>query len=118
MESNMRSDYRNHPYGFYRAGNSIVYFDRRYRPIVRVDDRATVVDSLEWIEHSGKEFLYSDGRNPPSHNAETRRRLKELMDSIPVLGEEVQRRNKAERRMRTLPPRRWSDERHTPLYGL
>jgi hypothetical protein len=117
----MRSDFRNHPYGQYICGNSVVYFDRRYRPIARVGpDGVTPCDSLEWIEFERQLWFYSDA-NPPEHCAETRQRLEALMDSIPVLREEVQRRNKAERRMRTLPPRRWSGERHehhTVLYRL
>jgi hypothetical protein len=113
----MRADFRNWPYGHYVTGNSIIYFDRRYRPICRVDDQATVVDSLEWIEHSGKEWFYHDG-NQPSCNAETRKRIQNLMDAIPELAAEVARRNKAERRMRELPPRRWPGEHHTVVYGL
>jgi hypothetical protein len=101
--------FRNFPYGLYRCGNAIVYFDRRYRPIVRMSDVATVCDSLEWIEHSGQEWFYSDAGDPRCCAA-TRNKLKRLMDSIPEMAAEARRRNKAERRMRTLPPRRWSGE--------
>jgi hypothetical protein len=121
----MRTDFRNYPYGAYLCENAIVYFDRRYRPIVRItqpydEASVTVRDSLEWIEHSGQEWLYNDG-NPPRYDAQTRNKLKRLMDAIPEMAEEVRRRNRSERRMRTLPPRRWADERyehHTQLYGL
>lgn len=114
------TNFRNHPHGFYRTGNSVVYFDRRYRPIVRVSDRATVVDPMEWIEHSGQEWLYDDG-NAPRHNAETRRRLKDLMDTIPEMAAEVRRRYLAERKARAIAPRRWANQRyehHTALSGL
>ena len=116
----MRTNFRNHPYGFYRTGNSIVYFDRRYRPIVRVSDRTSVVDPMEWIEHSNQEWLYHDG-NAPRHNAEIRRRLKDLMDAIPEMAAEVCRRYLGERKARAIAPRRWADERyehHTALSGL
>jgi hypothetical protein len=116
----MRTNFRNHPYGFYRTGNSVVYFDRRYRPIVRVSDRAAVVDPLEWIEHSDQEWFYDDS-NAPRRNAETRRRLQDLMDAIPELAAEVRRRYLAERKARAIAPRRWAAERyehHTAMPGL
>ena len=105
----MRTDFRNHPYGYYRCGNAVVYFDRRYRPIVRLDDSATVVDPLTWIEHSGQQWLY-DEASQPRYNAKTRAKLQALLDAIPEMAAEVARRNKAERRMRELPPRRWVGE--------
>lgn len=105
----MRTDFRNWPYGYYRCGNAVVYHDRRYRPIVRLDDSVTVVDSMEWVEHTGQEWLYNDATQPACNKA-TRAKLEDLMDLIPELGAEVQRRNRAERRMRDLPPRRWVGE--------
>ena len=105
----MRTDYRNWPYGYYKCGNAVVYHDRRYRPICRVSDIATVVDPLTWIEHDGHEWFYSDA-NPPTYDAQTRHRLQSLLDANPVMAAEVARRNKAERRMRELPPRRWLGE--------
>jgi hypothetical protein len=113
----MSTDYRNHPYGFYRTGNSIVYFDRRYRPIVRVSGQATVVDPTEWIEHSSREWFYNDG-NAPRHDAQTRAKLKRLMDAIPEMAAEVHRRYLAERKARVIAPRRWADEHHTALSRL
>lgn len=105
----MRTNFRNCPYGFYRTGNSIVYFDRRYRPIVRVSDSATVCDPLEWIEHTGQEWFYNDG-SAPRYDSQTRDKLKRLMDSIPAMAEEVRRRDVAERKAGALAPRNWSGE--------
>jgi hypothetical protein len=112
----MRNDLRNYPYGRYLCADCIVFFDRRYRPIIRINRRGevSVCDSLQWIEFAGQTWMYSD-RNPPRHDKETRRKLEKLMADIPLLGAEVARRNKAERRMRTLPPRRWSDEPATQV---
>jgi|HubBroStandDraft_6_1064221.scaffolds.fasta_scaffold963985_1 hypothetical protein len=114
----MRSDFRNHPYGAYVAGNSSVIFDRRYRPIVRIDHGVTVCDPLEWVEHSDKEWFYDDA-TAPRYCAETRAKLKRLMDAIPEMAAEVRRRYAAERKARAIaPPRRWPGEHHTQLYGL
>jgi hypothetical protein len=113
----MRTNFRNCTYGGYLCENSIVYFDRRYRPIVRLTQQygeasVTVCDPLEWIEHSGKEWLYNDG-NQPRYDAQTRAKLKHLMDSIPALAAEVRRRDVAERKTGALAPRSWSDDHHT-----
>src|SRR5258708_19759300 len=100
----MRTNFRNHPYGFYRTGNSVVYFDRRYRPIVRVSDQAAVVDPLEWIEHSDQEWFYDDG-NAPRHNAEPRRPPQDLINPIPHIAPQVPRHALADLNARpTAPP--------------
>jgi hypothetical protein len=107
----MLKDYRNAPYGVYHCEDSVVWFDRRYRPIVRVAGNAvTVVDSMEWIDHTGQTWLYDDG-NAPRYNAETRRCIQNVMDAIPEMAAEVKRRYAAERKSRTIAPRRWADER-------
>jgi hypothetical protein len=118
----MRTNFRNCPYGAYLCENSIVFFDRRYRPIVRLtqpygEGSVTVCDPLEWVEHSGQEWFYNDA-SAPRHDAQTRAKLKNLMDSIPAMAAEVRRRNVAERKARAIAPRRWADERHTVVYGL
>jgi hypothetical protein len=118
----MRTDFRNCPYGAYLCDGSIVYFDRRYRPIVRItqpygEASVTVCDPLEWIEHSGQEWFYDDG-NAPRYDAQTRDKLKRFLDSIPTMAAEVRQRDVAERKAGALPPRRWADEHHTALSGL
>lgn len=83
---------KNLPYGVYLCAHSIVYFDRRYRPIVRVGGgRVTVCDPHERIEHSGKTWLYNDATSPRC-NARTHRRLQELLDAVPGLHAEIERR--------------------------
>ena len=80
------------PYGAYLCRDSIVWFDRRYRPIVRVaGDKVTPCDPHEWIEHSGKEWLYSD-RNQPRRDAATRQRIQNHLDAVPEMAAEVARR--------------------------
>jgi hypothetical protein len=91
-------DFRNLPYGAYLCENSIVYFDRRYRPLVRLTQpewSAVVCDPGEWINYSGKEWLYDDA-TAPGHDAQTRARLRNLLNAIPALASEVRRRNTAE----------------------
>ena len=101
----MRADFSKWPYGAYLCDNgSIVYFDRRYQPIVRIthplfpavgEQSIAVCDSAERISHSGKEFLYTDATSP-RRNAQTRKRMRTLVDAIPELAAEVQRRSTAE----------------------
>lgn len=97
----MRTDFSKWPYGAYLCEDSIVYFDRRYQPIVRItrplfpavgEQTIVVCDPAERIRHSGKEWLYKDATSP-RRNAETRNRLKNLVDAIPELAAEVRRRN-------------------------
>ncbi len=91
----MRTNFQNQPYGAYLCDGSIVYFDRRYRPIVRLTQpewSVTVCDPLERIKHSGQEWLYKDATSP-RRNAQTRERLQNLMYTIPELAAEVRRRN-------------------------
>jgi hypothetical protein len=97
----VRTDFKIWPYGAYLCEDSIVYFDRRYRPIVRIthplfpavgDKAITVCDPTERISHCGKEWLYLDATSP-RRNAQTRRRLKNLVEAIPELAAEVQRRS-------------------------
>jgi hypothetical protein len=80
------------PYGIYLCPDSIVYFDRRYRPIVRVGNgHVTVCDPHERIEHSGQEWLYNDATSP-SWSAETRKIIQNHLDSIPAMAAEVRLR--------------------------
>jgi hypothetical protein len=93
----MRTDFKKWPYGAYLCEGSIVYFDRRYQPIVRLmqpEWLITVCDPAERINHSGKEWFYKDAI-APRRNAQTRKRLKNLVDAIPELATEVRRRNAA-----------------------
>lgn len=96
-------NFRTWPYGAYLCEDSIVYFDRQYRPIVRISqpsfpavgEQAIVVcDPAERIRHSGKEWLYKDATSP-RRNAQTRKRLRTLVNAIPELAAEVRRRNTA-----------------------
>jgi anti-sigma factor ChrR (cupin superfamily) len=93
----MPSNFKNYPYGAYLCDSSIVYFDRRYRPIVRLtqpDWSVTVCDPQERIKHSGQEWLYY-GAKSPRRSAQTRRALQNLLDAIPEMAAEVRRRNAA-----------------------
>jgi hypothetical protein len=96
----MRADFSKWPYGAYLCEDSIVYFDRRYRPIVRitrppfpaVGEQAMVVcDPAERISHSDKEWLYKDA-TLPRRNAQTRKRLQSLLDTVPMIRAEIERR--------------------------
>ncbi len=96
----MRTDFSKWPYGAYLCEDSIVYFDRRYQPIVRitrplfpaVGEQAIVVcDPAERISHSGKEWFYKDATSP-RRNAQTRMRLQRLLDTVPRLHAEIERR--------------------------
>jgi hypothetical protein len=88
-------DTKNLPYGAYLCPDSIVWFDRRYRPIVRVSgDRVTVCDPTDRIEHNGQEWLYNDATSP-RHDGRTRKILENVMAAIPELAAEVDRRNAA-----------------------
>jgi hypothetical protein len=101
----MPSNFQNHPYGAYLCRDSIVYFNRRYEPIVRLRQPAfpasgnqvvSACDPAERIVHSGKHFFYSDA-NPPRRDSQTRKRLQTLLDTIPALAAEVQRRGSRRR---------------------
>lgn len=96
----MRTDFKDWPYGAYLCDDSIVYFDRRYQPIVRIthplfpavgDRSVAICDPTERITHSAKEWLYKDATSP-RRNAQTRRRLQTLLDTVPMLRAEVERR--------------------------
>lgn len=90
----MRTDFKKWPYGAYLCDGSIVYFDRRYQPIVRLTQpewSVTVCDPRERIAKSGHEMLYNDATSP-NHDAKTRATLNALLDAVPGLGAEVRRR--------------------------
>jgi hypothetical protein len=96
-------DFSKWPYGAYLCDGSIVYFDRRYQPIVRItqppfpavgEQAVTACDPAERISHSGKEWLYKDATSP-RRNAQTRKRLKNLIGAIPALNAEIERRARA-----------------------
>ncbi len=98
-------DYDNHPYGAYLCSGSTVIFNRDYQPIVRLHQPAfpdvgaqvvTVCDPAERIEHSGKHWFYSDATSP-RHDSQTRKRLKNLLDTIPALEAEVRCRGSRRR---------------------
>ena len=99
----MPADFSKWPYGAYLCEDSIVYFDRRYQPIVRIthplfpavgDQSIAVCDPTERISHSAKEWLYKDATSP-RRNAQTRRRLRSLLDTVPMLRAEIERRARA-----------------------
>jgi hypothetical protein len=101
----MPTNFQHYPYGAYLAEGSIVYFDRGYRPIVRIsqpsfpatgDPIVSACDPREWIEHNGKHFFYSDA-NPPRRSSETRKHLQTLLTTIPALAAEVRRRGSRRR---------------------
>jgi hypothetical protein len=88
----MSKKYRIFPYGQYVRGNEIVWFDRSYRPIVRVGaDGVTPCQPDEWIDHQSKRWLYSDA-NAPGRDAETRKNLEALIHEIPEMDAEIHRR--------------------------
>lgn len=82
------------PYGCYLERDSAVLFDRRYQPIVRFLPGNIVVpcDARERIEYYGQIWHYSDATTP-TYNARTRASLRRLVDAIPVLHAEIQRRS-------------------------
>lgn len=82
------------PYGCYLERDSAVLFDRRYQPIVRFLPGNIVVpcDPLERIEYYDQIWHYSDATTP-TYNARTRASLRRLVDAIPVLHAEIQRRS-------------------------
>jgi hypothetical protein len=90
------------PYGVYLNDTSSVLYDRYYRPLIRLSgqwpkcDHATVVacDPEERIKHT-TQFWFYNSDNPPRHSRETRERLKAMVDSIPALGVEIERRARA-----------------------
>lgn len=89
------------PYGVFVAERASVIYDRKYRPIVRIPGQwpncdtacATVVDPTEWITHDRKEWFYNDGA-VPRRNKATRVRLQGIVDNIPALANEIERRDK------------------------
>ena len=93
------------PYGVFVAEDVSVIYDRNYRPIVRVPGRwpdcdsasATVVDPTEWIKHDRKEWFYNDG-SIPRRNKRTRETLQSLVDKMPALASEIERRDRAAER--------------------
>jgi hypothetical protein len=94
------------PYGCYLCDGSTVIFNRRYEPIVRISEPAfpasgaqvvTACDPSERIEHSGQQHWFYSDANPPRRSSETRARLKNLLDTIPALAAEVQRRSSRRR---------------------
>jgi hypothetical protein len=93
------------PYGAYLTANSSVYYDRRYRPIVRLTfppldlskggaigaPAITVCDPKERIEHDSQMWFYKDGTSP-TFNRETRKRLEAIVESVPEMRAEIERR--------------------------
>ncbi|MGC0326255.1 hypothetical protein ABIG06_006884 [Bradyrhizobium sp. USDA 326] len=103
------------PYGLYESRNSVVFFNRRYEPIVRLEypehpvfdgsqngagslhigaPTVTPVDRKTRVIFSGQRWFYSDA-NPPRRNRQTRARIEALIDQIPELLEEIKRRESA-----------------------
>lgn len=93
------------PYGVFVTERASVIYDRKYRPIVRVPGQwpdcdsasATVVDPTEWVTHERQEWFYNDG-NVPRRNKETRARLQGIVDKMPVLASEIERRDRVAER--------------------
>ena len=91
------------PYGVYHAGKSSILFDRDYPPLVCVagqwpdcDTKSAVTCNPEWrIAHDSRFYFYRDGPTSPRRNKKVRDFLKNLVESIPVLGIEIQRRGRA-----------------------
>ncbi|MDN5006159.1 AAA family ATPase [Bradyrhizobium sp. GCM10027634] len=63
-----------------------------------IPETAQTVDASAWIEHDkdSSVWFYNDG-NPPDRDEETRNKLQVLIDSIPELAAEIQRREAAAR---------------------
>ncbi|HLZ01429.1 MAG TPA: hypothetical protein VKR55_04665 [Bradyrhizobium sp.] len=101
----MRTDYRLWPYGIYLSPAFIYFHDRLYQPIVfapwidyYLPDRIITVASPlvpiapdTRIKFETQLWLYNDGTSP-THDRQTRAKLKNLMDSIPTLKAEIARR--------------------------
>jgi hypothetical protein len=87
------------PYGAFVAENYSTLFDRCYRPLVRLEgqwpkcDSATAVecDPAERVFHL-RTFYFCTGADCPRRDSGTRRRLAELVSSIPALDAEIERR--------------------------
>lgn len=109
----MPNNFEEWPYGLYESRNAIVFFNRRYEPIVRLeyaehpvfDDEqsgagslrlgsplVTVIDRKTRIIFSGQRWFYSDA-NPPRRDRHTRARLEAIIETIPELGAEIARRD-------------------------
>jgi len=87
------------PYGVYIGTVSATFFNRRYEPIARVLGRwprcnpasAFPIEPTEWIDHHDCVWFYDDGCTP-RRNKQVREQLLQLLDVIPVLRAEVERR--------------------------
>jgi hypothetical protein len=103
-----KRDLRLLPYGVYLTATDAVYFDRDYRPIVRLtypgkinwpiiteigEPAVTLCDPKERINFDGQSWFYTDA-NPPSRNKQTRQRLEQIIAAIPELAAEIARRAK------------------------
>ncbi|MBR0793967.1 hypothetical protein JQ615_01045 [Bradyrhizobium jicamae] len=106
-----KRDFTHLPYGGYIVGRETILFNRRYQPIVRIapaafrchgQNRAPLVipvgpstvtpcDPGERITFDSQVWFYTDA-NPPSRNMATRARLQQLVDDIPELRAEIERR--------------------------
>lgn len=97
------------PYGVYLTTTDAVYFDRDYRPIVRLaypgqiawpvstDVGApvvTVCDPSEQIKFDSQHWFYRDA-NSPRRDRTTRAKLERLVASLPELAAEIARRSKS-----------------------
>jgi hypothetical protein len=113
--SRARDKLRLLPYGCYQEAGGVVIHDRDYRPVVRLlgealaitvpahtRDRQPCLSSLpldnvqpcdpnERITFTGQTWFYCD-RTSPRHDRATRRRLEKLIDAVPALKLEIERR--------------------------
>jgi hypothetical protein len=83
------------PYGCYIAHDSAVLFDRQYQPIVRFlqGNHVVACDPRERINFFAQLWHYHDGTSP-RRDSRTRASLRRLVDAIPELAAEIQRRSK------------------------
>jgi hypothetical protein len=84
---NKKNAWRTLPYGQGTTANGdTIIFDRSYRPLLRItpDGRVEPCDGSR-IEYTAREWYYRDDRDPPNRNAETRRRISELIEATPGL---------------------------------
>jgi hypothetical protein len=106
-------DFDQWPYGAYRAGRDHIIFNRHYEPIVRISPPTFLCHDVERVPHSipigpptvtpcrpderiefdSQVWFYADANLPRRHLG-TRRRLEQLIGSIPELAAEIARRAK------------------------
>jgi hypothetical protein len=90
---NRKRAWRSLPYGqgITACGDTII-FDRDYRPLLRVcgDGRAEPCDG-SFVQYEPQRWFFTDS-NAPHRDAETRRRISELIETTPRLLQAIEAR--------------------------